>query len=60
MNCQGCKWWSEMIAESIGCGPIKAMCLNPDSPKFNRMVNTDCDEFCDGTPIDDPSLRCEL
>jgi len=41
-DCDGCKWWSEMCAQSIGCGPMEALCLNPDSPRYNRMVYDGC------------------
>jgi hypothetical protein len=27
-NCKGCRYWSEMIARSIGGGPVQAMCLS--------------------------------
>ena len=30
-NCAGCRYWSEMIAQSIGDGPVEAMCLG-DGP----------------------------
>lgn len=30
--CDKCRFWSEMIAQSIGGGPIEAMCLSDDSP----------------------------
>ena len=30
IDCQGCRYWSEMIAAWHGSGPIKALCLNPD------------------------------
>jgi len=26
-NCAGCRYWSEMVAQSIGCCPIEALCL---------------------------------
>jgi hypothetical protein len=26
-NCAGCRFWSEMVAQSIGGGPVTAMCL---------------------------------
>ena len=27
-NCAGCRFWSEMIAQSISGGPIEALCLS--------------------------------
>jgi hypothetical protein len=31
-NCGGCRFWSEMCAQSIGGGPIEALCLTPSGP----------------------------
>lgn len=55
-DCDGCKWWSERIAHSIGGGPIEAMCLNCDSPNYNRMVHSGCKLHSPGRAIDDPSF----
>lgn len=30
-NCAGCRFWSEMIAQVIGGGPLEALCLSQDS-----------------------------
>ncbi len=54
-NCEGCQYWSEMVAESIGCGPIKAMCLNDESGHYNKMVNHGCDNYRAGYAIDMPT-----
>ena len=37
-DCAGCRYWSEMIAQSIGCGPIEAMCLSGDGPKASKYT----------------------
>ena len=29
-DCFGCRFWSEMVAQSVGCGPIEAICLSGD------------------------------
>ena len=55
-NCDGCKWWSERIARSIGGGPMEAMCLNVHSPCYNRMVCGGCTFYRSGRAIDDPSF----
>jgi hypothetical protein len=26
-TCSSCRFWSQMVAQSIGCGPIEALCL---------------------------------
>jgi len=36
-NCKGCRYWSEMIAQAIGGGPVEAMCLNQDAPSKGKM-----------------------
>jgi len=54
-DCDGCKWWSELVAQQIGLDPMEAMCLNPVSPRYQRMVHDGC-ECCEhGRAIDDPS-----
>jgi hypothetical protein len=54
-DCDGCKWWSELCARSFGCGPMEALCLNPNSPRYNKMVFDGCDRYEAGRAIDDPS-----
>ena len=36
-NCGGCRYWSEMIAQSIGGREVEAMCLSPDGPVMETM-----------------------
>lgn len=55
MVCDGCKWWSEMVAQSLGCGPIEAMCLNPESSEYQRMIRDGCSERKSGRAVDDPT-----
>jgi hypothetical protein len=38
MTCETCKYWSETCAQSIGGGPMEAMCENERSPKKGRMM----------------------
>lgn len=38
MKCEDCRFWSEMCAASIGCGPIEALCLNEKSPYQGKMI----------------------
>lgn len=26
-TCLNCRFWSQMVAQSIGCGPVEALCL---------------------------------
>ena len=54
-SCEGCKWWSQLCAQSFGCGPMEALCLNHDSPEYNRMVCEGCPEYEEGVSVDDPS-----
>lgn len=37
--CGNCRFWSEMCAQSIGGGPIEALCLSGDGPKTGRFVS---------------------
>lgn len=50
-KCDNCRYWSEMIAESIGCGPIKALCLSDESPHKGKMTtsNQTCDAWGEAT-----------
>lgn len=43
-KCSNCRYWSEMLAQSIGCGPIEAVCLAPDGPK--RLKFTPSFYYC--------------
>lgn len=54
-TCDGCKFWSELIAMSNGAGQLDALCLNPESHRYNRMVEGGCDKHTPGRAIDDPS-----
>lgn len=58
-ECDGCKWWSEMVAESIGCGPMTAMCFNEDSCHNQKMVYQGCDKHTFGIAVDSPYRRYE-
>jgi hypothetical protein len=37
-HCENCRYWSQLLAQSIGCGPIEAYCLSEDGPKRQRYV----------------------
>ena len=37
-NCAGCKYWSEMLAQSIGGAPVEAVCLSPNGPNHGQFV----------------------
>ena len=54
-TCDGCKFWSELIAQAIGGRDVEALCLNPESHRYNKMVNGGCDKHVAGRAIDDPS-----
>jgi hypothetical protein len=41
-SCNGCKYWSEMIAHSIDGGPVEAMCFNKLSPNHNLYTLWGC------------------
>ena len=37
-HCGTCRYWSEMLAQSIGCGPIEAVCLSSGSASRGKFV----------------------
>jgi len=37
-NCGGCRFWSEMVAQSIGCGPMEALCLADGGPMVGKYT----------------------
>jgi len=56
-DCDGCKWWSELCAKQIGIGPMEALCLNPESPNYQRFTFDGCPKYEDGRSVDDPSRQ---
>lgn len=58
-NCKGCRYWSEMIAQAMGGGPVQAMCLAqkpaPLSGRFTTSSHT-CNAWASGHlgAIDEP------
>lgn len=56
-NCAGCRFWSEMVAQSIGCEPVEALCLSDGSKRgkytTERMT---CEAWKSGHlgAVDDP------
>lgn len=55
-TCDGCKFWSELIAGAIGGEVVKAMCLNPRSHQYQKMADGGCVEYQAGRPLDCPTL----
>lgn len=49
-TCEFCRYWSEMLAQSIGHGPIEAVCLAPNGPKHGKYMpsNGTCASWADG------------
>ncbi len=58
--CGECRYWSEMMAQSIGCGPIEAVCLSSDGPKRGRYVSarSTCEKWANNAlgAIDSPDF----
>ena len=56
-TCSGCRFWSEMIAESVPAG-VRAMCLNESSGSFSTYTlgRHRCEHWQDGQlgAIDQP------
>ena len=38
-NCKGCRFWSEMLAQAIGGGPVQAMCLSDEGPNKGKYTS---------------------
>jgi len=59
-KCANCRFWSELAAQSIGCGPIEAVCLCSGSPHNGKFVRAtaSCPKFENsyGHAIDEPGL----
>lgn len=57
-NCSGCRYWSEMVAQSIGGADVEALCLSPAGPAKGRYVvgTQTCASFAKNTlgAVDDP------
>jgi hypothetical protein len=57
-NCKGCRYWSEMIAQSLGGGPVQAMCLSATSTYRGQYMSCArmCTEWASGHlgAIDEP------
>ena len=62
-KCVNCRYWSQMIAQSVGLGPIEALCLGEGV--YRRKYTTGrmtCDGWKDDRfgKIDDPPNYGEL
>lgn len=57
-DCAGCRYWSETVAQSIGGGPVAAMCLVDVGRYAGKytVAPQRCDSWKSGHfgPIDDP------
>jgi len=55
-KCKGCRYWSELLAQSLNLGPVEAMCLCEESPKYQQytVLMDDCDKYQEGYPVDAP------
>ena len=57
-NCGGCRFWSEMCAQMIGCGPVQALCLAENGPHARKYTTErmTCDSWKSGHhgAVDDP------
>lgn len=58
-TCDGCKYWSELVASVVGNEEMQALCLNPASHRYSKKVCGGCDKYVAGRSIDDPSIGNE-
>jgi hypothetical protein len=49
-TCDGCRFWSELVAKSEGGGPVQALCLSPDGPFKGqyKVGSSTCDSWKSG------------
>jgi hypothetical protein len=57
-DCGGCRYWSEMVAQSIGGADVEALCLAPEGPAkgWYTVATQTCPSFAKNTcgAVDDP------
>ena len=58
-SCEGCMFWSQMIATCQGNGAVEALCMCPSSPKYQHYSWRGCRFRQAGTAIDDPAAPAE-
>lgn len=56
-SCEGCMYWSELLAQAIGGGPVQAMCLHPDKKRI--YTYSGCNQKIEGDPVDLPNYGRE-
>ena len=37
-SCGGCRYWSDMVAQAVGGGPVEALCLSDDGPRHGKYT----------------------
>ena len=54
--CVECRYWSQMIAQSIGPGPIEAWCLSQTQKQRFRRADDTCDDWAKNShgAVDEP------
>lgn len=50
MTCEGCRYWSERMAQTTERGFVEAMCLHPDRPR--AFMRAGCRGYVAGEAID--------
>lgn len=38
-DCNGCRFWSEMVAQALGGRPVEALCLSGDGPLAGKYTS---------------------
>lgn len=54
--CENCRYWSQMIAQSIGAGPIEAWCLSSEQKQKYRRATETCNSWAKNShgAVDEP------
>ena len=57
-ECATCRFWSSLLAQAEGGGPVEAVCLRRASPNFQRFIsgNGYCEQWKENAfgAIDEP------
>lgn len=60
-DCNGCRFWSEVVAQAVGGRPVEALCLSRTGPRAGKYTaGADaCEAWKPGHhgPVDEPGFE---